>query len=185
MSEERKHRVCPVELAGMLDHPLRRLCENPRRILRPFVSAGMRALDFGCGPGFFTQELARLVGPAGRVNAVDLQPGMLDRARGKLAAAGLEDRVTFALSRAAAIGAEGLFDFALVFHVLHEVPDQARFLAELRSLLKPGGRALVAEPGFHVSRGEFAVALGLARRAGWNVGRGPRIPFSRTAILQG
>lgn len=184
MSERRKHRVCPVEQAGMLDHPLRRLYENPARILRPFVNEGMSALDFGCGPGFFTLELARLVGLAGHVTAVDLQPGMLEKARHKLARAGLEERVTFRESRAAAIGAAGPFAFALVFHVLHEVPDPGRFLGELRPLLAPGGRALVAEPAFHVSRGEFAAALETARRAGFVVAPGPRILFSRTAILE-
>ncbi len=183
MSEARRHRVCPVELAGMLEHPLRRLYESPRRILRPFVSGGMRVLDFGCGPGFFTLEMAGLVGPSGQVTAVDLQPGMLARARENLDRAGLADRVSLGASRADAIGAAGPFDFALVFHVLHEVPDQARFLGELRSLLNPGGRALVAEPGFHVSRREFAASMESARRAGWSVGRGPRILFSRTAIL--
>jgi ubiquinone/menaquinone biosynthesis C-methylase UbiE len=183
MNDQWKHRVCPLERAGMLDHPLRRLFENPARILGPFVAEGMSVLDFGCGPGFFTLELARMVGPAGHVTAVDLQPGMLEKARGKLARAGLEERATFRASRAAAIGVEGPFAFALVFHVLHEVPDPARFLGELRSLLKPGDRALVAEPGFHVSRDEFGAALDLARRAGFTVASGPRILFSRTAVL--
>lgn len=181
---ERKHRVCPVERAGLLESPLRRLYENPARILRPFVSEGMNALDFGCGPGFFTLELARRVGPAGRVTAVDLQPGMLEMARRKLDLAGLGERVTFQAIPADAIGAEGPFTFALVFHVLHEVPDQGRFLAELRSRLAPGGRALLAEPGFHVSRGEFAASLKLARRSGLETGPGPRILFSRTAVLR-
>ena len=184
MNEQRKHRVCPVERAGMLDHPLRRLYENPARILRPYVGEGMSVLDFGGGTGFFTLELARMVGPAGHVTAVDLQPGMVENARQKLAAARLEERVTFRATRADAIGAGGPFAFALVFHVLHEVPDTARFLGELRSLLAPGRRALVAEPGFHIGRGEFAVSLDLARRAGWSVGPGPRILFNRTAVLE-
>lgn len=184
MSEGRTHRVCPVERAGMLDHPLRRLYENPARILRPYVSEGMSVLDFGCGPGFFTLELARRVGTAGHVTAVDLQPGMLEKARQKLALAGLGGRVTFRAIRADAIGAGEAFDFALVFHVLHEVPDPARFLGELRSLLKPGRRALVAEPGFHVTRGEFAAALETARRIGFAAAPGPRILFSRSALLE-
>lgn len=168
----------------MLDHPLRRLYENPERILRPFVSEGMRVLDFGCGPGFFTLELARMVGPAGHVAAVDLQPGMLDLAKKKMEMAGLTGRVSFHPCRAGAIGAGGPFAFALVFHVLHEVPDPARFLGELRSLLAPGRRALVAEPAYHIGRREFAVSLDLARRAGLNVGPGPRILFNRTALLE-
>ena len=96
MKTEKKHRVCPVEEAGMLEHPLRRLYESPKRILRPFVGEGMDVLDYGCGPGFFTLEMARRVGPAGRVTAVDLQQGMLDKAREKLERAGLAERPTCA-----------------------------------------------------------------------------------------
>lgn len=185
MKTEKKHRVCPVEEAGMLEHPLRRLYESPKRILRPFVGAGMAVLDVGCGPGFFTLEMARRVGPAGRVTAVDLQQGMLDKAREKLEWAGLADQVTFHLCGAGAIGLAGTFDFILVFHVLHEVPDPAGFLRELKGLLKPGGRVLLAEPGFHVSRDEFRGALELVKQAGLGVGPGPWIPFSHTAVLRG
>lgn len=184
MSEVRKHRVCPVEEAGMLDHPLRRLRESPQRILRPFVNEGMAVLDFGCGPGYFTLELARRVGPSGNVTAVDLQPGMLDKARAKLQRAGLSGRVGFHLCRAEAIGLADAFDFILVFHVLHEVPDPAGFLRELKALLKPGGRALVAEPKFQISRREFAASLDQARGSGLEVASGPGILCSRTAVLR-
>ncbi len=185
MKAEKKHRVCPVEKAGMLEHPLRRLYESPKRILRPFVGEGMDVLDFGCGPGFFTLEMARLVGPSGHVTAVDLQQGMLDRARKKLERAGLADQVAFHLCRADAIGLAGEFDFILVFHVLHEAPDQAGLLRELKGLLKPGGRALVAEPAFHISREEFRDSIALMKQAGLVAGPEPRIPFSRTAVLRG
>ena len=168
----------------MLEHPLRRLYESPKRILRPFVGAGMSVLDFGCGPGFFTLEMARLVGPAGHVTAVDLQQGMLDRARKKLERSGLAERVKYHLCDADAIGLAGGFNFILVFHVLHEVPDQRKLLGEMKGLLKPGGRMLVVEPAFHISRAEFQGSLELVKQAGLEAGPGPRIPFSRTAMLR-
>ncbi|NTU84989.1 MAG: methyltransferase domain-containing protein, partial [Chloroflexales bacterium] len=77
-------RVCPAALAGGLDNRLRRWLQNPRPILEPYVHAGMTALDIGCGPGFFTLELAQLVGPSGRVIAVDLQADMLEKVRTKI-----------------------------------------------------------------------------------------------------
>ena len=62
-------RVCPVALAASLDNKLRRWLQNPRKILESYVSDGILVLDVGCGPRFFSIELARLVGPDGRVIA--------------------------------------------------------------------------------------------------------------------
>ncbi len=185
MSSDRKHRVCPVEHAGVLDHPLRRLYESPKRILRPFVGEGMDVLDIGCGPGFYTLEMARRVGKTGRVTAADLQQGMLDKARAKLTAAGLASAVTFHRCGADAIGLKKTFDFILVFHVLHETPDQGRFLRELKSLLKPDGRVLLAEPKWHVSRSDFREAIDLMEQAGFSVLAQPGIRFSRAVVMQG
>ena len=80
MPDER-NRICPVELAGSLDGKIRRWLQNPQRILAPFVKEGMTVLDVGCGPGFFSVELAKLVGRTGKVISVDLQQGMLDMLR--------------------------------------------------------------------------------------------------------
>ncbi len=62
MEKEKRPYVCPAEFAGSLDNPLRRLIHNPRKILEPYIRKGMNVLDLGCGPGYFTGELARLVG---------------------------------------------------------------------------------------------------------------------------
>ena len=78
------NRVCPVSLAGGLDSGIRKLLQNPGRILNAHVREGMTVLDLGCGPGFFSVEMARRVGESGSVIAVDLQEGMLERLRKKL-----------------------------------------------------------------------------------------------------
>jgi ubiquinone/menaquinone biosynthesis C-methylase UbiE len=72
-----KNRVCPVSLAGGLDNKIRRWLQNPRKILAPYIQEGMTVLDIGCGPGFFSIEMAQLVGKSGKVFAADLQEGML------------------------------------------------------------------------------------------------------------
>jgi len=188
MEADKKHRVCPVEHAGVLSFALRKWLHNPKRILRPHVRAGMAVLDLGCGPGFFTLEMARLIGKTGKVVAADLQAGMLEKARKKIAAAAADDRradaVTFHLCRADAIGLADKFDFILIFYMLHEVPDQAIFLAEICSLLKPGGKALLAEPTFHVGRDDFQKSIAIMKQVGLEVETGPRILFSRTVILR-
>lgn len=185
MNPEKQHRVCPVAKAGMLDHVLRKLIQDPARILRPHVREGMAVLDVGCGPGFFTLEMARLVGEGGRVTAADLQPGMLDLVRKKLAASGLAGRAAFHQCGADAIGlpAGNGFDFILVFYMLHEVPEPGSFLRELKSLLKPGGRVLVVEPRWHVGHGGFQDAIGLMKQAGFAVLAEPAVRLSRAVLI--
>jgi ubiquinone/menaquinone biosynthesis C-methylase UbiE len=85
--------VCPVRYAGLLTGWVRRLINRPKRILRPHVATGDTVVDLGCGPGFFTLPLAELVGPEGRVVAVDVQEGMLEIVRTRAEAAGLSSRI--------------------------------------------------------------------------------------------
>ena len=73
--------VCPWWFGYFLTCPLRRLAFDPAKFLAPYVQDGMTVLEPGPGMGFFTQELARLVGPRGRVLAVDIQPRMLQALR--------------------------------------------------------------------------------------------------------
>ena len=72
---DRSKRVCPVEIAGHLDNRIRRWVQNPQKILEPYVEEGMVVLDIGCGPGFFSIDMAKMVGRSGRVIAADLQEG--------------------------------------------------------------------------------------------------------------
>ena len=55
----------------LVDNQLRRLWRRPRRFLSKYLSGGAFAADLGCGPGFFTLTMAQIVGPSGRVFAVD------------------------------------------------------------------------------------------------------------------
>ncbi len=57
-----KSKVCSVELAGGLDNKFRRFLQNPQKILKPYLKEGMTVLDLGCGPGFFTIEIAKMIG---------------------------------------------------------------------------------------------------------------------------
>lgn len=175
--------VCPVTLAGTLDSRIRGWLQSPRRLLEPHVREGMTALDFGCGPGFFTLELARLVGSSGRVIAVDLQPGMLERVCVKIQGTALEPRITLHRSQPDRIGLSTPVDFALAFYVLHEFRDPAAFLAELRQLLTARGQLLIVEPPFHVSRAAFEATLQVAQRAGFSLMARPRIRFNKAALL--
>lgn len=87
------HPVCPWWLGYFLVGPLRRLWQDPVKVVQPYVTSGMTALEPGPGMGFFTLELARLVGKDSRVVAVDIQPKMLAAPRRRAERAGLLEHI--------------------------------------------------------------------------------------------
>lgn len=165
----RDHHVCPVWIGHLLASPLRRLVENPRTILSPHVTPGSIAVDVGCAMGFFSFELARLVGSTGRVICLDVQQKMLDglvrRARRK----GLADVVEPRLCSQDGLGLEdlaGKADLVLAFHVVHETSHPERFLRDCADALRTGGRMLVAEPRGHVAESDFQQVIAAAGELG-------------------
>jgi ubiquinone/menaquinone biosynthesis C-methylase UbiE len=165
---------------------MRRLAQRPARVLGPFVRPGILVVEAGCGMGFFTLDLARMVGPRGRVVAVDLQPRMLSGLRRRAARAGLEGAVDIRLAQPDRLGIDdlaGQVDLVLAFYVVHEVRDQTAFFAEVAGALKPEGAVLFVEPPLHVSRAAFEVSLAAAAGAGLVVRDRPRIGPSKAALL--
>jgi len=181
---DRSNHVCPVERAGSLDNRIRRWLQDPQKILGPYVDEGMTVLDIGCGPGLFTIEMAQMVGKSGRVIAVDLQEGMLDKLRNKIRRTELAERITLHRCKEDSIGVSDKVDFALAFYMVHEVPNQQEFFDEVRSILKPGGLVLIAEPPFHVSKREFEETIIKARNAGLTPVEGPRVFLSKTIVMK-
>jgi ubiquinone/menaquinone biosynthesis C-methylase UbiE len=164
------HRICPWWLGYVLVSPLRRWRENPRLLLAELIRDGMTVIEPGCGMGFFTLDIARLVGPRGRVVALDVQPRMLAGLRRRAVKAGLGERIDARLvgpQRLDLGDLAGKADLAVALHVVHEVPDQRAFLTELLTVLRPGGRLFVVEPMGHVTSAEFADTLATAIAVGF------------------
>ena len=181
---DRKNRVCPVEIAGSLDNRIRRWLQDPRKILRPHIVEGMTVLDLGCGPGFFSVDMAHRVGRSGRVIAADLQEGMLRKLRDKLRGTELEERITLHKCEENKIGLSTNVDLIFAFYMVHEVPDQGGLFHEMESILKQNGQVFIVEPPFHVSKTAFEETIGRAGAAGLSpVGR-PKVFFSRTVMLK-
>ena len=179
-----KNRVCPVELSGSLEGKFRRLLQNPKNILTPYVKEGMTVLDIGCGPGFFSIEMANLVGKNGKVIAADLQEGMLKILGDKIRGSELEERIILVKSEKDKICVTEKVDFILAFYVVHEIVDKDNLFAELKNILNENGEILIVEPKlFHVSEKEFQSTLDKAEKTGLKIKNGPRLPFSWSAIL--
>lgn len=182
--KEKNTRVCPVENAGVLDNIFRKWINNPNKILKDYIKEGMTVLDVGCGPGFFTVELAKMVGKTGRVIAADLQEGMLEKLENKIKGKEIEKRIELYQCDEDKIGISEKVDFILAFYMVHEIPNQMNFFKEMDSILKPNGRMFVVEPKFHVSKCTFENTINIAKEAGFKIFKGKKVFFSKTIILK-
>jgi len=183
MKEEINGHICPVEKAGLLDNSLRRLLQNPKKILRPFIREGMTVVDLGCGPGYFTLEIAKMLNGSGEVIAADLQEGMLEIIRNKI-----RNTVSGKVVRLHKCGEESTgittkADFILAFYMIHEVPDKVRLFKELKSIMKVDGRLLIIEPKFHVDRKAFEEMAETLADTGFKIAGRPRVFLSRALVL--
>jgi len=179
--------ICPWWMGYFLVSPLRRLWQNPRAILRPFISEGMVVLEPGCGMGFFTVEMARMVGSAGKVVAVDLQPRMIASLRRRAGRRGLDGRIETRIVEASGLNIDdlaGRVDFALAFAVVHELPDQGHFFHELYDALREGRKLLIAEPRGRVTEDQLAATVEQAVHVGFRVTQKPSIRSSCTVLLE-
>jgi ubiquinone/menaquinone biosynthesis C-methylase UbiE len=180
----RKKCVCPVEIAGGLDNRIRRWIQNPQKILGRYIEEGMIVLDIGCGPGFFSIDMAQMVGNSGRVIASDLQGGMLQKIRDKIKETELEKRITLHKCEENKIGVSEHVDFVLLFYMVHEVPNVEGFFSEIETILKPGGQVFLVEPPFHVSKKVFENTIKKANDAGLAVVERPKLFLNKAVILK-
>ncbi|HUO60419.1 MAG TPA: methyltransferase domain-containing protein [Candidatus Acidoferrales bacterium] len=180
------HKVCPWWLGYFLASPLRRLLQNPEKIIAPYLQPGMRVLEPGPGMGFFTIPAARLVGDKGRVFTVDVQPKMLRELQHRAEKAGLGSRIETRLVESESMPLADLaasIDFALVFAVAHEVPDVLNFFKQISATLKPGANILFVEPAGHVSENAFSEEVAAAGNAGLRHVASPDVR-GHSALLQ-
>ena len=136
---------------AMLQFLERHTLESNAAYLVPYLKPGMRALDFGCGPGTISVGLARAVAP-GALHGVDMEESQVERARAVAQVSG-QDNAVFHVADATDMPFEDdYFDVAHAYNVLMHVPDTAALLAEVKRVLKPGGvlgcRELICDSSF-------------------------------------
>ncbi len=109
------------------------------------IKPGQHVCDIGCGNGFYTLELARLVGPTGTVYAVDIQPEMLRMLAHRAAAEGLANIRPILGTAVDPRLPPGRLDLVLCVDVYHEFSHPAEMLARIRESLAADGRLVLAE----------------------------------------
>ncbi len=149
------HRA-PWWVIEAFDRMLRPLLYDADGILSSYVAPGDRVADIGCGTGYHSAALSRLVGPRGEVVLVDVQQSMLERAMRR----SRDDPVATAAMTGVVADAGGLnipgeIDFALLWWTLHEIEDPAGMWRSLAANLRPAAKVLVTEPYLHVSARRF------------------------------
>jgi len=120
------------------------------------LSPGQRVLDVACGTGLVAFDAARAVGSGGRVLGIDLSGQMIEAAS-RRARAGQSSNVSFARMDAETLDLpDASFDIVLCALGLMYMPDPERALREMRRVLRPGGRLVLA-------------VWGKRSRCGWSV----------------
>jgi len=112
------------------------------------LSAGESVLDIGCGTGTLAIAAKRQIGPNGYVCGIDASAEMIRRASGKARKAGADVAFQIALVESLPFS-DGTFDVVLSTLMLHHLPGtlRNRCAAQVRRVLKPGGRLLAIDFG--------------------------------------
>lgn len=109
------------------------------------IAPGQTVADVGCGPGYFTLPIARVVGPTGLVYAIDTEPSMLDLVASRAATAGVAGIETRRAEPQRIPLDDGVADLSLGALILHDLPDRLHMVRELIRVTRPGGRIAVVE----------------------------------------
>ena len=120
--------------------------QKPEEVVRALeLKPGDRVADLGAGSGYFTFRLARAVGPAGKVYAVDIDPDMIavlgERAKSENAA-----NVEIVSAKPDDPGlAPGSVDLIFTSDAYHHIDDRVAYFASVAKVLRPGGRIAIID----------------------------------------
>jgi len=183
---ETKQHICPVWVGYFMASPLRKLQQNPRKILAPYITPGMKILELGPAMGYFSIPMARMTGETGKVYGIDVQKNMLRKLDERAKRKGVSNIVVSRLASRESMNIsdlKGKIDFTLLAYVVHEVPDQATLFRELAITMKENAKVLFLEPRMHVKDEDWFESLRIADENGFVLNKPVKIPGSRAFEL--
>jgi len=176
--------VCPHEIGFFLDNIFRRIIQNPKKIVGEYIEEGDTVVDVGCGPGFFSIDMARMAGIKGRTIAVDLQESMINKVKKKAKRHNVINQMEFHQCESRKLGLDLKADFILAYYMVHESPTPGAFLAEMGKMLRnQDSRILIVEPRMHVNKDKFNKMLAKAEKAGLQIIDRPKGKGGRSVLL--
>ncbi|MFQ5721567.1 MAG: class I SAM-dependent methyltransferase, partial [Candidatus Aminicenantales bacterium] len=127
-------------------------------------------LDFGYGPGSYIKPLAQLIGPRGKIYALDINPLALNRVKRIVSRKQLKNVITILSQDRIALG-DSTLDLVLLYDTLHELKKPDEILKEIHRVLKPEGKLSVSD--HHLEESEIMSTI---TQRGWFqlVGKGQR-----------
>jgi ubiquinone/menaquinone biosynthesis C-methylase UbiE len=124
-----------------LEDPGRVEWQRPDEVVEKLgLKAGEAVADLGAGSGYFSLRFAQAVGPAGKVYAVDISPGMLDYLEGHAKEARLENIQPILTEPHDPKLPTSSVDLIFICDTLHHISDRAAYYPLLARALRPGGR---------------------------------------------
>jgi len=182
------------EWAERFDAPERAEWQKPASILGMLaIEDGQTLADLGCGTGYFTVFLSALVGPAGKVYAVDIEQEMLDHVMSREDLPDLGNVIPVLAEPADPLLPEGAIDLILTVNTWHHIDGRIKYLKKLKSALKPYGRLVIVDwregdlpmgppAGHKLSRDQVIKELG---KAGWSLTtEGTALPYQYVLIFR-
>ena len=129
------------------------------------VENGMTVVDYGCGPGRYTTEFARLVGVSGHVLAVDLVGLALEETKNKIQDLGYSNVTTYLAKGYDSGVPDKVADIVFAIDMVHYIQEPPAFLAELCRITKDDGKLILS--GGHQSR--VTIKRNLAKSSLWSI----------------
>lgn len=142
---QRLHRD-PKAYIALLEDPARDAHQKPDEVLKALaLRPGEAIADIGSGSGYFTLRLAEGVGPTGRVYAVDVDPEMVRHLNRRVRDAGLDNVRSVLADFDDPLLRDGSVDRFFVCDTWHHIEDQAKYLALMTRMLRPGGTVVMID----------------------------------------
>ncbi len=133
-------------MVARMNDPARDAWQRPIEVVAALeLRRGERIADLGAGTGYFTIPIARLVGPATPVLAVDVEPRMIDYLRQRAAREGLRNIETILADPQDPKLPAASVDTILIVNTWHHITDRAAYAQKLAAALAPGGRIVVID----------------------------------------